>query len=125
MVEITVCSAGRSFAEVAHEGDGSLPLRPTALGMVVCEHVDKIGYFEPAVEVVEKELQTDGLRFVLRISPDAPKPIGEIVRGFKIGCFRIAREYGLISADDGLPIFGPGFAARRFCTVEEKAVVML
>jgi len=114
IVEITVRSAGRPFAEAVYEAGGSSPLRPTALGMVVCEHVDKIGYFEPSVEVVEKELKSDCLRFVLRISVDAPKPIAEIVRGFKIGCFRIAREYGLICVDDGLPIFSPGFAVRHF-----------
>jgi len=101
VVEITVLSTGRPFVEE----DG----RPTAFGMVVCEHVDKIGFFEPSVEVVEKELLCDGIRFALRIGDGLQKPLGEIVRGFKIGCFRIAREYGLVAADDARPIFKPDF----------------
>jgi len=103
--EIVVRSAGRPFAECVEAADGTKSVLPTALGLVVGEHVDKIGFFERSVEVVEKEVLPDRLRFTLRLSDETAKPVSEIVRGFKIGCFRIAREYGLVSAEDDLPIF--------------------
>lgn len=105
--EIVVWSAGRPFAESVEAADGTFSVVPTPLGLVVGEHVDKIGYFERAVEVVEKEILPDRLRFTLRLSDEATKPVSEIVRGFKVGCFRIAREYGLVSKEDDLPIFAP------------------
>lgn len=79
--------------------------RFSPLGLVVAEHVDKIAFFEPAVTVVDKEVQPDAIRFTLRIIEPLQKPLEEILRGYRIGCFRIAREYRLIRSDDSTPIF--------------------
>lgn len=107
MTEVIVRSAGKPFAEPG-DGPGGI-MRPTALGMVVGEHVDKIGFFEPGVEILWKEVEADGIRFALKRKGAAGTSLDEIVRGFKIGCFKIAREYGLIRAGDDMPIFAPGF----------------
>ncbi len=94
-VEI-VLESGRAFVE-----DDRL----SPIGLVVAEHADKIALMEPGVEVVEKEVFPDKIRFVLRLSDAVVKQVEEIVRGYKIGCFRIAREYRLVSPDDSRPIF--------------------
>lgn len=41
------------------------------------------------------------------------KSVEEIVRGYKIGCFKIAREYKLITPTDSRPIFGEFFLGDR------------
>lgn len=98
VVEVRIKSAGKTF-----EG-------PSPLGLVVSEHVDKIAYFEPTIEILDKEVDVNGIRFTMRLSDECPKSVDEIVRGFKIGCFKIAREYKLISPDDPTPIFAPDFS---------------
>ncbi len=94
-VEI-VLESGRAFVE-----DDRL----SPIGLVVSEHVDKIALMEPGVEVVEKEVFPSRIRFVLRLSPTVAKPVEEIARGYRIGCFRIAREYRLVTPGDPRPIF--------------------
>lgn len=94
------------------EGGSAAGIVLSPLGLVVSEHVDKIGFFEPGVEVLDKEVLPDRICFTLRIGEDAGKSVEEIVRGYKIGCFKIAREYKLITPADPQPIFGEGFACR-------------
>ena len=77
----------------------------TPIGLVIAEHVDKIAFFEPSVTVLEKEVLPSALRFTLRLAASASKPLDEIVAGFKIGCFKIAREYGLVTPGDATPLF--------------------
>lgn len=91
------------------------PARPeallslTPLGLVVGEHVDKLGFFEPALTVLDKTLAPDRVTFTLCCADTLAKPLDEIVRGFRIGCFRIAREYRLVSPADPTPVFADGF----------------
>lgn len=94
------------------EGSGELPTL-TPLGLVVSEHVDKLGFFEPSVTVCDKTVLPDRLVFTLRLDDTVQKTLDEIVRGFRIGCFRIAREYKLITPDDPTSIFAEGFAAEE------------
>lgn len=84
-----------SLGEETAEG-----FRFSPLGLVVAEHVDKIAFFEPSVSVLEKEVRPDRIRFTLLRRSDAQKPLDEIIRGYRIGCFRIAREYHLIAPGD-------------------------
>lgn len=112
-LEITIRTAGRPFDEEFAESDGTLAVRLTALGLVISEHVDKIAFFEPSVTVLSKEVGGDSVRFVLRRANAAGKSMDDIVRGFKIGCFKIAREYGLVDVQDAKPIFAPGFEMRE------------
>lgn len=91
----------------AAESDALLALTP--LGLVVSEHIDKISFFEPAITVCDKTITPDTVTFVLRCADTLEKSLEEVVRGFRIGCFHIAREYKLISTDDPAPIFAEGF----------------
>lgn len=109
-VEIPAGGADR-FGSFAGATAAGIALSP--LGLVVSEHVDKIGFFEPGVEVLDKEVLPDRIRIVLRVAENMAKPLEEIVRGYRIGCFRIAREYGLVTPDDPSPVFGEGFACRE------------
>lgn len=108
-LEITIRTADRPLDEELTESDGTRIIRLTALGLVVSEHVDKVAFFEPSVTVLSKEVGGHSVRFVLRRAKAAGKSIDDIVRGFKIGCFKIAREYGLVDARNAKPIFSPGF----------------
>lgn len=107
-VEIEIPANGNRFG--SDEGASGAGIALSPLGLVVSEHVDKIGFFELGVEVLDKEILPDRIRFTLRIGDDAGKSVEEIVRGYKIGCFKIAREYKLITTTDPRPIFGEGFS---------------
>ena len=107
-VEIEIPANGDRFGTFEGASEAGIALSP--LGLVVSEHVDKIGFFEPGVEVRDKEILPDRIRFTLRMGNDGGKSVEEIVRGYKIGCFKIAREYKLITPADPRPIFGEGFS---------------
>ena len=109
-VEIPAGGDGR-FGSYAGATEAGIALSP--LGLVVSEHVDKIGFFEPGVEVLGKEILPDRVRFTLRLGDACGKSLEEIVRGYRIGCFKIAREYRLVTPADPRPIFGEGFARRE------------
>lgn len=108
-VQITL-RANRALG-TASDSDALLTLTP--LGLVISEHIDKISFFEPAITVCDKTVLPDRLVFTLRLDDTVQKTLDEIVRGFRIGCFRIAREYKLISPADPTPIFAEGFAAEE------------
>ena len=109
-VEIPAGGDGR-FGSHAGATEAGIALSP--LGLVVSEHVDKIGFFEPGVEVLGKEMLPDRVRFTVRLAEERSKPLEEIVRGYRIGCFKIAREYRLVTPADPRPIFGEGFSWRE------------
>lgn len=108
-VQITL-HANRTLGTASESG--ALP-ELTPLGLVISEHIDKIGFFEPAVTVCDKTIAPDAVTFVLRCDEALAKPLEDVVRGFRIGCFRIAREYKLITPDDPTSIFAEGFAAEE------------
>ena len=98
---ITIKSGGRQFVG--------------PLALVVGEHIDKLPLFEPGLRVLDKEVTPDEVRFTLETNRaernvrfPGGKPLEEIVRGYKIGCFKIAREYKLISKEDEAPLFAEG-----------------
>ena len=109
-IEIPAGGADR-FGSRDGASEAGIALSP--LGIVVSEHADKIGFFEPAVEILDKEVLPDRIRIVVRVADGPTKPLEEIVRGYRIGCFKIAREYGLVTPTDSSPIFGEGFACRE------------
>ena len=84
-------------------GEGPVPAL-TPIGLVVSEHVDKLAFLEPGVAVIAKTVRERELEFVLDLGSATSKPLEEIVRGFRIGCFRIAREYHLVSPGEP-PLF--------------------
>ena len=64
-VEIPAGGADR-FGSREGASEAGIALSPLVL--VVSEHADKIGFFEPAVEVLEKEVLPDRIRIVLRVA---------------------------------------------------------
>ena len=83
-----------------------------ALALVIGEHVDKLSFYEPNLTVVEKEVTLESVRFLFMVDGKLTKTIEEIIRGYKIGVFKIAREYGLVSKSDREPIFASSFTIR-------------
>lgn len=76
--------------------DGRALFTPTELGRRVEAHVWRIPEFTPEIEVLGVQCMPDHLHMVLRVSRRMAKPLGEHLRGFKIGCTKIA-----LSAMDG------------------------
>ncbi len=83
------------------------------LGLIVSEHVDKLAFLEPGVRVVGKEVTATELRFTLAPGASVTKLLDEIIRGYKIGCFRIAWEYQLLSSAHSEHIFLPDCQIRE------------
>lgn len=86
----------------------------TALGQLIEAHFNRISEFTPEIEVLGVQLMPEHLHGVLRVARRMAKPLGEQLRGFKIGATKIAREMGLCSAIDGgaqrgLGLFADGF----------------
>lgn len=78
-VEIEIPANGDRFGTFEGASEAGIALSP--LGLVVSEHVDKIGFFEPGVEVRDKEILPDRIRFKLRMGNDG----GEVRRGDRSG----------------------------------------
>ncbi len=97
---ITITLADRSrplLGEVRREDsamDGQAPGRalfiPTELGRQVEAHVWRITEFTPEIEVLGVQCMPEHLHMVLRVDRRMAKPLGEHLRGFKIGCTKIA-----------------------------------
>jgi len=71
---------------------GDIELSP--LGGAVEAHVRRIPEFSPEIEVLAARVMPDHLHVVLRVRRRLSKPLGEQLRGFKIGCTKLARELG-------------------------------
>lgn len=84
------------------------------LGRLVGEHFLKIGEFTPEIEVLGVRVMPDHLHGVLRVNHRMAKPLGEQLRGFKIGATKIARRLGVCSAIDGGEQRGKGLFADGF-----------
>ena len=65
---------------------------PTELGQRVEAHVYRIPEFSPEIEVLGVQCMPEHLHMVLRVRSKMEKPLGEHLRGFKIGCTKIARS---------------------------------
>jgi hypothetical protein len=79
------------------------------LGRRVEEDFLRMGEFAPEIEVLGVQLMPEHLHGVLRVVRKMEKPLGERLRGFKIGASRIARELGVLPPAEGR---GFGEAAR-------------
>lgn len=79
------------------------------LGRRVEEDFLRMGEFAPEIEVLGVQVMTEHLHGVLRVLRRMEKPLGERLRGFKIGASKVARELGVLPPIDGR---GQGEAAR-------------
>ncbi len=100
------------------------------LGRVVERHFRRISEFSPEIEVLGVQLMPEHLHGVLRVVRRMAKPLGEQLRGFKIGATKMARGQGSLSAIDGgeqgAPARGHGLFADGFVDTilfDERAVV--
>ena len=84
------------------------------LGRLVGGHFLKIGEFTPEIEALGVRVMPDHLHGVLRVNHRMAKPLGEHLRGFKIGATKIARRLGACSAIDGGEQRGRGLFADGF-----------
>lgn len=92
-------------------------LEPSELGRRLEVHFRRISEFTPEIEVVGVQLMPEHLHGVLRVVRRMKKPLGEQLRGFKMGATRIARELGYCAIDGaargeaarGRGLFADGF----------------
>ena len=86
------------------------------LGRRIEGHFRRIPEFTPEIEVLGVQVMPEHLHGVLRVACRMAKPLGEHLRGFKIGATKIARELGVIgfSAIDGGELRGHGLFADGF-----------
>lgn len=86
------------------------------LGRAIERHFRRISEFTPEIEVLGVQVMPEHLHGVLRVVRHMAKPLGEHLRGFKIGAMKIARELGACSGIDagersvrGRGLFADGF----------------
>ncbi|MBP5545237.1 MAG: hypothetical protein ILM98_14265 [Kiritimatiellae bacterium] len=97
--------------------DGSAEFTPSPLGERIEAHLRRIPEFSPEMEVLGSQLMPDHMHVVLRVRRRMARPLGECLRGFKIGATKIAREEGnspmdgraLGEAARGHGLFADGF----------------
>ncbi len=97
------------------------------LGRAIERHFKRISEFAPEIEVLGVQIMPEHLHGVLRVKRRMAKPLGEQLRGFKIGATKIAREMGACSGIDagGQSVRGRGLFADGFVDTilfDEKAV---
>ena len=82
------------------------------LGRRVKAHFWRIAEFMPQIEVLGVQVMPEHLHGVVQVTGALPKPLGEYLRGFKIGATKIAREMGCPGIDAGTRgrgLFADGF----------------
>lgn len=90
-------------------------MRLSDFGSAVETHFRRIAEFTPEIEVLGVQLMPEHLHGVLRVARRMDRPLGEHLRGFKIGATKIARGQGLGSGiDAGAPVRGHGLFADGF-----------
>lgn len=85
------------------------------LGSAIARHFNRISEFSPEIEVLGVQVMPEHLHGVLRVTRRLAKPLGEHLRGFKIGATKIAREIGALACSGidararGNGLFADGF----------------
>lgn len=111
---ITIVLNDRSSRVFGRLRDDRPEVELSELGRLVGEHFLRIGEFTPEIEVLGVRVMPDHLHGVLRVNHRMVKPLGEQLRGFKIGATKIARRLGVCSAIDGGEHRGRGLFADGF-----------
>ena len=92
-------------------------MRPSELGAAIVAHARRLPEFTPEIKVLGVQLMPDHLHFVLQVIRRMAKPLGEQLRGFKIGCTKLARAAGFLGIDAqerGVAVRGQGLFADGF-----------
>ena len=116
---------GPSSPSAIHGGENVPRMALTELGRLVEAHFRKIPAFTPEMEVLGVQIMPEHLHGVLRVVHPMDKPLGEHLRGFKIGATKIARNLGLVSQPGNNPkeirkqgLFADGFVDTILSTDE-------
>ena len=70
---------------------GEAHFEPTELGRLIEAHVRRLPDFSSEIEILGAQLMPNHLHVVLRARRRMAKPLGDHLRGFKIGCTKIYR----------------------------------
>ena len=109
---ITLVLNDRSRALLGRLNDFEPRIDLTELGRRIEAHFRRISEFTPEIEVLGVQVMPEHLHGVLRVTRRMAKPLGEHLRGFKIGATKIARELGRLGIDAGTRgrgLFADGF----------------
>jgi hypothetical protein len=97
------------------------------LGKAVEAVMLSIPQFHPWVAVVKLQMMPDHLHLILYVSTYMQKPLGEVIRGAKIGCNKAYRSLAGIStfkdvgAEGGKAGFPPFYRGKRVCRYDQWA----
>lgn len=92
-------------------------MRPSELGAAIVAHARRLPEFTPEIKVLGVQLMPDHLHVVLQVVRRMAKPLGERLRGFKIGCTKLARAaggQGINAQERGAAARGKGLFADGF-----------
>ena len=120
---ITVVLANRrsrALGEVIADniGDNRTPPPPipqsawcelTALGKAVEECWEAIPQFYPQVQILGKQVMPDHFHGILWVKDPLECHLGQVIKGFKIGCNRAAKQLCPESIAEGAGLFAEGF----------------
>ena len=81
----------------------------TALGKAVEECWEAIPHFYPQVQIIRKQVMPDHFHGILWVKDPLGCHLGQVVKGFKIGCNRAARRLCPGSLAEGAGLFAEGF----------------
>ena len=81
---------GRSDASVNTEDEARMVL--STLGQRVMSHFYEIEKYYPQIEVIALQMMPDHLHGILFVRETLPRPLGQVISGFKNGCNKDYRE---------------------------------
>ena len=81
----------------------------TALGKAVEECWEAIPQFYPQVQIIRKQVMPDHFHGILWVKDPLDCHLGQVIKGFKIGCNRAARRLCPGSLAEGAGLFAEGF----------------
>ena len=102
---ITVVLADRQSRALGRLVGGTPAIEPTALGRAVEECWEAIPRFYPQVQIIAKQIMPDHFHGILWVKEPLGCHLGQVIKGFKIGCNRAARGLGVV----GTRLFAEGF----------------
>lgn len=98
---------GDNIAE--HTAENSAHCELTALGQAVAACWEAIPRFYPHVELICHQVMPDHFHGILRVKERLPCHLGQVIKGFKLGCNKAARAIYPAALGPGGGLFAEGF----------------
>lgn len=86
-------------------------INPTPFGEALLETLDEMPRLCPQVKILARQLMPEHFHFVVYVTAPLPKPLGQLIRGFKAGA---AKRWKSSARNDG-PQTQVGFVAGHSC----------